>query len=114
MADTNMQNFDRRMEKLIRKHQRLARGYVPAITDDGLIVARPRRSIRLPWRPFLWLAVAAFVVKVAAVSILGPEAYNAKVADLTAGTEMQRVGAWVMNADPITVALSEQFAVLFN
>ena len=114
MADANLQNFDKRMEKILRKHQRLSRGYVPAITDDGLIVARPKRSVRLPWRSVLFLLVLGFGFKVFLYASIGPEAYQARVDRLAAGTEWEQVGAWAMAADPVTVAVSEQVVAILD
>ena len=110
MADANMRSFDKRMERIIRKHQRLARGYVPAITEDGLIVAKPKRSINLPWRSVLILLVAGLGFKVYLFSTIGPEAYEARVARLAGGTQVEQVGAWAMTADPVTVAIAERLA----
>lgn len=114
MSDVNMRDFDKRMERILRKHQRLARGYVPAITDDGLIVARPKRSLRLPWRSVLFLLVVGFGFKVFLYASMGPEAYELRVTRLAAGTQMEQIGAWAMAADPVTVAVSERIAGILD
>ena len=111
MAEANLQNFDKRMEKILQKHQRLARGYVPAITEDGLIIAKPKRRIVWPWRSVLFLLVVGMGFKVWLYSSIGPEAYNAKVARLSTGTQVEVVGAWAMTADPVTVAAAEQLSL---
>lgn len=108
MAEANLRNFDKRMEKILHKHQRLSRGYVPAITEDGLIVARPRRRIVWPWRSVLFLLCIGLGFKVWLYASLGPEAYNAQVATLATGTQTEKVGSWIMTADPVTVAAAEQ------
>lgn len=108
MAHANTQNFDKRLEKILRKHQKMARGYVPTLTEDGLIVATPRRRVRLPWRAGLFLLVVLMGFKAILLSSIGTTAYAERVAGLQAGTQIERAGAWVMTADPVTVWLSEQ------
>ncbi|MEM0949458.1 MAG: hypothetical protein AAGK37_18815 [Pseudomonadota bacterium] len=114
MADANMRDFDKRMEKIVRHHQKLSRGYVAAINDDGLIVAKPRRRIWVPWRPILFFLIVAFAFKIGLHAYLGPDAYQARVEKLAAGTEWAQVGAWVMAADPVTIAVSERIQPLMD
>lgn len=114
MANTNIENFDKRMSRLVAKHQRLSKGYVPAITADGLIVARPRREVRWPWRPVLSVMVAVYLLKIVAFSVLGAETYEGKVAGLANGTQYQQLAAWALHADPVTKAIADQVALLTN
>ena len=114
MADSNMRNFDKRMERILHRHQKLARGYVPAITDDGLIVAQPKRRIVLPWRSVLFLLVLGLGYKAFMLASIGPEAYAARIATLATGTQIEQVGAWAMTADPVTVAVADQLSTLLN
>ena len=39
---------------------------------------------------------------------LGAAGYDARVAQLAAGSTVERVGAWIMQADPLTLWVSEQ------
>jgi len=112
MPDANMQNFDKRMDKILRQHSRIAKGYKPKMTKNGLIVAQPRSRLRLPWRPILFLLIIAFAAKVTFISTMGIEAYNAQVASLIAGLPGEEYAAWILKADPWTVAASEQVAAL--
>lgn len=114
MADANLRSFDKRMERIIAKHSRLSRGYVPAITEDGLIVAQPKRSIWVPWRTMLFLLVVGMGFKIFLHATIGAGAYDARVARLAAGTPIEQVGAWVMAADPITLAASAQVAAILD
>lgn len=114
MADSNLQNFDKRMERIIRNHQKLSRGYVAAINEDGLIVAKPRRRVWVPWRSVLFLLVLGFVFKVGFYAYIGPDAYQARVENLAAGTEWEQVGAWVMTADPVTVTVADHIKPLLD
>ena len=76
MADANLRSFDKRMERIIAKHSRLSRGYVPAITEDGLIVAQPKRSIWVPWRTMLFLLVVGMGFKIFLHATIGAGAYD--------------------------------------
>lgn len=113
MTQTNSQNFDKRMERILRKHQNIAHGYVPVLTEDGLIVAAPKkRPLRLPLRLFATTLILAMAFKVMLFVAIGQAAYNERVAALQAGGEWERVGAWIMTADPVTVWLAEQVRVV--
>lgn len=112
MAHTNTQNFDKRLEKILRKHQKMSRGYVPTLTEDGLIVATPRRRVRLPWRAGLFLLVVVISFKAFLLAAIGTAAYQDRIAGLQAGTQVERAGAWVMTADPLTVWLSDKIQLL--
>lgn len=107
MPDANMQNFDKRMDKILRQHSRIAKGYKPRVTKDGLIVAQPRSRFRFPWRTILFLLIVGFVAKLAFLSTLGADAYNAQVTSLISGMPGESYVAWVLKADPWTVAASE-------
>lgn len=112
MAHTNSQNFDKRMERILRKHQNIAHGYVPVLTEDGLIVAAPKkRPLRLPLRLMATTLVLAMAFKIMLFVAIGETAYAERVASLQAGGEWERVGAWVMAADPVTVWVADQIAI---
>lgn len=110
MADTNFDKFDKRMARIMRNHERLSKGYVTKVTRDGLIVARPRRTLLdfIPWRTILILLIAAMAAKVFLYVQLGPEAYEARVANLAVGTELEKVGAYVLSADQATLWLASK------
>lgn len=110
MADTQFQDFDARMARIVRNHQRLSKGYVTRVTKDGLIVARPRSRFApsLPWRSVLGLLIVGMAVKVMMFVNLGPEAYEARVARLAAGTQVEQVGAYLLAADRATLWIAAQ------
>lgn len=112
--DRHQKEFDTRVRRLDRKHRRLADGYVAAVSHDGLIVPRPRRlRIRVPYAGIALLAIGLIGLKGIAHANLGAETYEARVAALSAGSQVERVGGWVMQADPLTVWVSQQ-AKLFG
>ena len=110
MSQANFQNFDKRMARIMRQHDRLSKGYVTKLTRDGLIVAKPRRRILslAPLRFLLLLLVAAMAFKVFFYVQMGPEVYNARVAGLAIGTQVEQVGSYVLQADPVTVAIADK------
>ena len=103
MGDTNMKSYHQRLDRIDRTHRELARGYVTEVTDDGLIIHRPRRMRRsLPWRGLLFVLVMLMVFKALLLAYVGDAEYNTRVANLEAGTTVEQVGAFVMKADPVT------------
>lgn len=109
MSNAQMQEFDRRLRRIDRRHRSLARGFVLSVSRDGLIVARPARdSWGFPWRGLLFVLVAMMGFKALLHAQIGTEAYNGRVAALAAGTTAEKVGAYVMHADPMTLWLSSK------
>jgi hypothetical protein len=108
MADANFQDFDARMQRILRQHQRLSKGYVTTVTKDGLIVARPRRKVApfIPWRSVLGILAVGMIFKVMMFVNLGSEAYEARVARLATGTKVEQVGAYLLAADQATLWLA--------
>jgi len=114
MANYQLQ-FDQRLNLLARKHRALSRGYVTRIQADGLIVARPRRtSARLPRKAVFLFLLAFFGFKAFLVANLGPQAYDDRLARLQAGTVVEKGGAFVMQADPLTMYLAQQIGPIMR
>jgi len=106
MAKTQIQ-FDQRLQTLARKHQAMSRGYVTRVQPDGLIVARPKRQQRRISGRAVFLFLAAFIgFKAFLVANLGPQTYDDRLARLQAGTMVEKSGAFVMQADPLTMYVS--------
>ena len=106
MAQANVP-FDKRLKRIVRRHDRMARGVVKTVNADGLIVARPRMyTPRFPLKGLLVLLVVGFAFKGFLFAYLGEAAYADRVAGLKQGSLMEQAGAWVMQADPATVYIS--------
>lgn len=114
MAGSNFDSFDRRMARIQKNHQRLSKGYVTRVTRDGLIVARPRRSLltTLPMRLLLVVLVVGMATKVVLYTNMGAETYQVEVARLAVGTQFEQVGAYILSADQATIWLSERLKEL--
>ncbi len=60
MREPQLQEFDTRLEKIDKRHRKLARGYVMSVNHDGLIIAEPKVQRRgFPWRGTLLILVGA-------------------------------------------------------
>ncbi len=99
--------FDRRLKRIVRQHRRMANGAVHSVNSSGLIVARPRLyNPRFPLKGLLLLVVAGFAFKGYLHATLGGGVYDARVAELSAGSSVEKAGAWVMQPDPATMVIS--------
>lgn len=100
--------FDKRLKRIVRKHDRMQKGYVKTVTSDGLIVARPRvYRPKFPLKGLVVLIVAGFLFKGFLFASLGEAAYGERVTSLKTGSVMEQAGAWVMQADPATVMIAD-------
>ena len=107
--------FDQRLNLLARKHKALSRGYVTHMRADGLIVARPRRQAsRLPRKAVFLFLLAFLCFKAFLVASLGPQTYDDRLGRLQAGTIIEEGGAFVMQADPVTLYLAKQIGPILR
>lgn len=101
--------FDQRVHRLSKKHQKLSRGYRASMRKDGLVVMRPQRvRSGVPIRVLMLCLVGFFAFKAFLLSSLGPSGYQYRVDSLNAGTSVEQAGAWVMQIDPLSQFLSVQ------
>jgi len=99
--------FDKRLSKIVRNHQRMSHGIAHVMNKDGLMVARPRTyNPKFPARGLLMLIGAVLLFKAYIHAHLGAADFDGRVAALSNGTLVEQAGAWLMQADPVTVALS--------
>lgn len=113
MSASQYDEFDRRVRRISRRQTRLSHGYVTTITDDGMIVAKPKRKGNgATLRALLLLLLIMVVFKAVLHSRLGAEDYQARIDALAAGSIVERAGAFVMAADPITALISGQISSL--
>jgi hypothetical protein len=111
----NQIQFDERLRLLSRKHRAMSHGYVTQIQSDGLIIARPRRqSSRVSARAVLLFVLAFFGFKAFLVANLGPRTYDDRLARLNEGTIVEQAGAFVMQADPVTMYVAGQIGPILR
>jgi hypothetical protein len=109
MVDRNMQNFYGRLGRIERTHE--SGGGFEADGTIGMSYytarRRPRRRLRIV--RILLVAAAVFLCLKAGLHVaMGPSAYDFKVAALREGTDVDRAGAWLMQADPATLMIADQ------
>ena len=114
MADVQLQNFGKRLNRINRRHEQLSQGYVNVVMADGQIVAQPRRvaRARFPLRAVALVATLFFVLKAFLVAGLGEEQFAERTARLQAGTPVEQLGGWVMQPDPLTLWVAEQLGAI--
>lgn len=107
MSAYQFEEFERRMRRINRRHTKLSQGFVTEVTDDGLVVAKPRRKGRgATIRGVAVMIVTIMIFKGFLHATLGPMAYQDRVERLASGNIIEQAGAWVMTADPVTLWLS--------
>lgn len=107
MSASQFDEFDRRMRRISRRHSKLSHGYVTTVNDDGMVVAKPKRKSRMTTvRALALLLLVMLAFKGVLHAQLGGAEYAARVDSLAAGTTVEKVGAWIMTADPVTVQIS--------
>ncbi|MEL6167167.1 MAG: hypothetical protein AAFR35_00655 [Pseudomonadota bacterium] len=107
MPDQQQRAFEQRMRRIERSQRRLAAGSVAAISEDGLIIAKPRPvRMRFPWRGLLAILVIVVGFKGFLHAQMGPTAYEAAVVQLQQGNVGEQIGAYILLPDPATLYLS--------
>lgn len=100
-------DFSNRLKLVERKHVRLARGYDCKVGRDGLIVFRAkRRKVSFPYRGLVLLLLAFVGFKALVMAQIGDAAYLARIDALHQGPLFERVGAFVMQPDPVSTWIS--------
>jgi hypothetical protein len=102
-------NFDERLHKIERSGRRSAKGYAPVVGPDGLIIVRRRRSgPNVPLRGLLYLACGFILFKSIALAQFGAQGYDDRLASMQEGTIVEQIGAWTMQADPVTLWVADK------
>lgn len=109
MADT-FHEFDRRYRSITKKHRRLAGGYVTKLNANGVIEHQPLRKGRaFSLRAFGFVIATFFILKAYLLAGLGLQSYTGTVVDLAKGNPLEKIGAWMMQIDPLTLWLAQSF-----
>lgn len=102
MANPNMTDFYGRVAR-IEKARAKGYGFEAAGTLGRSHYRKPAPRRRSLIGPILFLALCAILLKGTMYQQLGDVTFNNRVADLMAGDGMEKVGGWLMQADPLTV-----------
>ncbi len=113
MATRQQEQFSQRMSRISRQHSKMASGYVTKVTDDGLVVAKPKRRGKSSLLKGLAIMIAViFIFKAILYANLGAVDYNERVEGLKGGNLVEQGGAVLMSADPLTVWASQYLVSL--
>ncbi len=109
MTDPNLQDFYARVAR-VRAAQSRGQGFEAAGTLGRSHYGRPRRR-RMPIvRPLMVAALCLVALKGTIHYYIGDGVYNARVAMMASGDEVDRMGAVLMTADPVTLWISAKLA----
>ena len=112
MAQANTP-FDKRLKKIVRKHDQLNGGSVKRMRPDGLIVEEPRRfRLRLPLRGIGTAVILGFMLKGLFLASIGADSYNDRVVTLARGDTLSGAMAWLMQPDAVTTFIAEMLGRL--
>jgi len=109
MSDQHAE-FRHRLRRLGRKNAQMGRGYSARMRADGLIVVEPKKVVRsrISGRSLLLFVAAVLLFKGFLMASLGFDSYNYRVAQLSAGTVIERGGAVIMQSDPLSLKIAEK------
>lgn len=116
MVDRNLQNFYGRLGRIEDIHR--AGGGFEA---DGTLGMSFYNARRRPQRrrigilaPLALVAMTVLGLKAVVHATIGAELYEARVAELRAGDGLNQAGAYVLQADPLTVAIADKIVALID
>lgn len=107
MLDPNLRDFQGRVARIEKTHA--AGGGFEA---DGTLGMYYYNSLKVRRRRGTWIFPLALVfatvlaMKAAVLATVGAEAYGERITALRSGGMVDVIGAWVLQADPVTVKLS--------
>ncbi len=114
MTDPNLVDFYGRVAKINRDHARGYRFESVGTLGRSFYSRSPRRSPLRFVMPLLTVALCAVGLKAAIHYSIGAEVYQARVDALMASQGFDRIGAYLMVADPATVWLSGKLTETFG
>ena len=114
MSDLSIVEFNSRIAR-IEKARSKGYGFEAAGTLGRSFYTRHKRKLskRIPLlRPVLVLLVFGTLLKALFLQQIGTDSYDARVARLLEGEGFDRIGGWLMQADPVTLTVSNRIATL--
>ena len=110
MSDPNLVDFYGRIARIEKAHTQ-GFGFEASGTLGRSYYLRQPRKRRSFLLPLLFVTLAAFGLKAVIYQHTGASVYQLRVDRLLAGEGIDRVGGWLMQADPATVYLSGKIAL---
>ena len=111
MSDPNLTEFYGRIAR-IETARAKGYGHEAAGTLGRSSFHHPTRKRTTILRSMLFVGLCVFGLKGAIYHSVGDGSYNARVAQLMAGEGFDRLGGWMMQADPVTLWVAEQIEVI--
>lgn len=101
-------DFDQRLRRVERRSRLMkTAGYYTRMDASGLVREYPRSRLgTFPWSILALVALGAMLFKAWLFATLGPESYEATLRVLQSGGIADRIGAFLMQPEPLTRALS--------
>ncbi|MBS1300864.1 hypothetical protein [Loktanella sp. SALINAS62] len=88
------------------ERRRLQYGRTFSIDGNNLIVAHSRKyRPAFPWRGLVIVVICCFSMKAFLMTLIGEADYADRLARLSEGATVERVGAWLMTPDPVSAAI---------
>lgn len=110
MIDPNMRNFHGRLNRIEHIHSSgggfEANGTLGMSYYNGLKSGRRRRTVL---RPIALVVMAVMVIKGGVLASIGDETYAQRIEALRTGGTADKLGAYVLQADPMTQVLADMF-----
>ncbi len=110
MSDANLVDFYGRIARIERAHTN-GLGFEACGTLGRSYYVRKTQKRRSFFIPLMFVMLAAFGMKAVIYNNTGAATYELRVEQLLEGEGFDRVGGWLMQADPVTVLLSEKIAL---
>ncbi len=107
MADPNLVDFYSNVAHFEKRRQKGYAFMAPGTANTRRVVSRKQRQIV---RPLVMVAFCAFGLKGMIYHSVGAAQYNDRVAALEAGQGFDRLGGFMMRADPVTEAFAAGIA----
>ena len=110
MTDPNLTDFYGRVARIQRARVK-GYGFEAPGTLGRSYYFRPKARRRSIVAPVLFLLVSGFLLKGAIYHYVGAQSYHGRVAALMAGHGIDSVGGWLMQADPVTLFVSDKITL---
>lgn len=115
MMSRSIPDFDQRLKRVESRARRLAQdGSYTKMDRSGLVREYPRSRLpTFPWSMLVLLLLGALAFKAWLYVALGAARYSATLELLSEGSLSERIGAFIMQPEPLTQALASAFTAWF-
>jgi predicted DNA repair protein MutK len=114
MYDPNLVEFYGRVAKFEKSHAKGFGHEAPGTLSRSVTYGRVKARLRFPVMPLVVVTLAVFGLKAVILHHVGATDYQSRVEALQSGQGFDRLGGWLMQADPLTMALAAKIGVVAN